>query len=390
VSPIKRSLLMIVIIFAVGASAASARNRQALHAHTTAACKPSETRAAIGGKPTCLRVGKACQKKLDRQYHRYRFHCHTGRLTRTVNPKLKPPALKSADLSISVTDTPDPVTVGADIAYTIAVTNAGPSTAERIIVSGFPIGMITPDPGWACTSGGSIQCALAQLPSGTASTIRVAVRALAASTLSNTFSVTSALTDPNTANNTAAVQTTVVAIADLAVTATDTPDPAAAGSNLTYTVTVTNAGPSAAENVRVVVSPPAGAVSFVSATASQGSCTTLTAAECALGAMAAGASVTATVVVRASAAGSLVASVSAASLTQDPDTANNAVSVTTTVTSPPRGNCAASYPDVCIPPPPPDLDCAQIPYRNFRVIYTVPDPDPHRFDGDRDGIGCES
>jgi hypothetical protein len=24
------------------------------------------------------------------------------------------------------------------------------------------------------------------------------------------------------------------------------------------------------------------------------------------------------------------------------------------------------------------------------VIYTVPSPDPHRFDGDRDGIGCES
>jgi hypothetical protein len=40
--------------------------------------------------------------------------------------------------------------------------------------------------------------------------------------------------------------------------------------------------------------------------------------------------------------------------------------------------------------PPPDLDCGDIPYRNFRVIYTVPDPDPHRFDGDHDGIGCET
>jgi micrococcal nuclease len=60
----------------------------------------------------------------------------------------------------------------------------------------------------------------------------------------------------------------------------------------------------------------------------------------------------------------------------------------TTITTP--GNCAPSYPDVCIPPPPPDLDCGDIPYRNFRVIYTVPDPDPHRFDSDRDGIGCET
>jgi hypothetical protein len=54
------------------------------------------------------------------------------------------------------------------------------------------------------------------------------------------------------------------------------------------------------------------------------------------------------------------------------------------------GKCAASYPTVCIPPPPPDLDCADIPYRNFRVLWNVPDPDPHHFDGDRDGIGCES
>jgi micrococcal nuclease len=43
---------------------------------------------------------------------------------------------------------------------------------------------------------------------------------------------------------------------------------------------------------------------------------------------------------------------------------------------------------VCIPPPPPDLDCGDIPYRNFTVRHDV--PDPHRFDGDKDGVGCES
>jgi hypothetical protein len=56
----------------------------------------------------------------------------------------------------------------------------------------------------------------------------------------------------------------------------------------------------------------------------------------------------------------------------------------------PGGRCAASYPTVCIPPPPPDLDCADIPYRNFRVLWNVPDPDPHHFDGNRDGVGCET
>jgi len=54
------------------------------------------------------------------------------------------------------------------------------------------------------------------------------------------------------------------------------------------------------------------------------------------------------------------------------------------------GKCAASYPTVCIHPPPPDLNCSDIPYRGFRVRWDVADPDPHHFDGDRDGLGCES
>ncbi|HSH80557.1 MAG TPA: thermonuclease family protein [Herpetosiphonaceae bacterium] len=55
------------------------------------------------------------------------------------------------------------------------------------------------------------------------------------------------------------------------------------------------------------------------------------------------------------------------------------------LTTPPRAGCDAAYPTVCIPSPPPDLDCRNIPHRNFRVLP----PDPHRFDSDSDGIGCE-
>ena len=47
--------------------------------------------------------------------------------------------------------------------------------------------------------------------------------------------------------------------------------------------------------------------------------------------------------------------------------------------------CDPSYPDVCIPPPPPDLDCRDVRASGFRVVGA----DPHRFDGDRDGVGCE-
>ena len=55
-------------------------------------------------------------------------------------------------------------------------------------------------------------------------------------------------------------------------------------------------------------------------------------------------------------------------------------------TQAPQANCHPSYPTVCIPPPPPDLDCGDIPHKRFTVLQ----PDPHRFDSDRDGIGCES
>ncbi len=53
---------------------------------------------------------------------------------------------------------------------------------------------------------------------------------------------------------------------------------------------------------------------------------------------------------------------------------------------PPQQDCDPAYPTVCIPSPPPDLDCGDIPYTNFEVLP----PDPHNFDGDEDGIGCES
>jgi hypothetical protein len=49
-------------------------------------------------------------------------------------------------------------------------------------------------------------------------------------------------------------------------------------------------------------------------------------------------------------------------------------------------NCDSSYPDVCIPPYPPDLNCPEFGYKDFSVLS----PDPHGFDRDAGGIGCES
>lgn len=51
----------------------------------------------------------------------------------------------------------------------------------------------------------------------------------------------------------------------------------------------------------------------------------------------------------------------------------------------PGASCDPSYPTLCIPVGAADLDCPDIPQRRFEVRA----PDPHRFDGDKDGIGCE-
>jgi micrococcal nuclease len=65
---------------------------------------------------------------------------------------------------------------------------------------------------------------------------------------------------------------------------------------------------------------------------------------------------------------------------------------TTTEAPPPPlgGGCHASYPDFCIPPPPPDKNCSDFAQKDITVRHDVSNPDPHRLDGNKDGKGCES
>ena len=51
----------------------------------------------------------------------------------------------------------------------------------------------------------------------------------------------------------------------------------------------------------------------------------------------------------------------------------------------PETACDPAYPEICIPSPPPDLSCRDVPHSRFRVLP----PDPHGFDGNRDGVACE-
>jgi micrococcal nuclease len=51
-----------------------------------------------------------------------------------------------------------------------------------------------------------------------------------------------------------------------------------------------------------------------------------------------------------------------------------------------RSACDRSYPDFCIPSPPPDLDCKDV---RGKKPFRVRAPDPHHFDRDGDGWACE-
>lgn len=59
---------------------------------------------------------------------------------------------------------------------------------------------------------------------------------------------------------------------------------------------------------------------------------------------------------------------------------------TATATPMATASCDPAYPNVCIPITTADLACKDISFRNFTVLA----PDPHGFDQDGDGIGCES
>jgi uncharacterized repeat protein (TIGR01451 family) len=122
--------------------------------------------------------------------------------------------------------------------------------------------------------------------------------------------------------------------ANLSITVSDLPDPATVANNLTYSVTVTNGGPSIATGVSVTDVLPAG-VSYVSATPSQGSCTGTGTVVCYLGTIANAGNATASIVVRPTTTNmTLSNTVSVTSVVTDPDGGNNSASTTTTVNNP--------------------------------------------------------
>lgn len=208
------------------------------------------------------------------------------------------------DVAITKVDVVDPASAGGTLEYVITVTNNGPSTATNVVFTDtLPAELTyasgTTSQGTVGNVGQLITGTLGTLASGASATINVTtnVASSASGTISNTATVTSDGTETNTNNNSATQQTVIDRTVDLAVTKTDSVDPVVPGNQMTYTLVVTNNGPSDSSGVVLTDTLPAG-LTLASNTTSQGtvsnSGSTVTAA---LGNLAAGATATVTLTV---------------------------------------------------------------------------------------------
>jgi uncharacterized repeat protein (TIGR01451 family) len=241
---------------------------------------------------------------------------------------------------------PGSVNAGSNIIYTIVVENAGPDTAfEPTFTDAIPAGTtfvsFTPNSGPPanCTmpspgGGGTIACQFQLLPPGQPASFTLTVNATGSTASVTNTAVADAPnnfdTDPD--NDTSTVVTTVVPFADLAVFKSG-PGTVTAGTNVSYTVTVANTGPSAAANVVLTDATPAN-TTFVSATQTSGPAFNCTGTlSCSIASLPAGSTATFVLVynVSPSATGSISNTADVASPTADPDSGDRTANVLSTV-----------------------------------------------------------
>jgi uncharacterized repeat protein (TIGR01451 family) len=234
-------------------------------------------------------------------------------------------AAPRADVAITKVG-PASATVGTNVAYTLTVTNNGPSIATAVSVADpTPLGLSFVSNAGACTS--AFPCALGDLLPGETRTITTTFAipvGYGSTSVANTATVSTTTPDLVSTNNVATAVTAVDISADVAVLKTVTPSTAVlVGDQVTFTISVSNNGPNTATGVVVSDVLPAG-FTFVSATPSQGTYTQASGAW-SIGTLAIGASpVTLDLVATVTQPGALTNTATKTAQQQpDPNTAND-------------------------------------------------------------------
>jgi uncharacterized repeat protein (TIGR01451 family) len=227
---------------------------------------------------------------------------------------------------------------GVPTFYSAEIGNAGPATATGIVATiEFPPGLTVTATGCTNTEMGST-CRVSQesLPSGTGVIAVFQVTPSAAGSYAVSGRVTGDQPDPNLSDNVASGMIDVASAADVSVDIAESADPATPGQQLTYTVTVTNDGPSPASAVTVHnnwATTLRGDLRLLSVAASQGHCGPPAGnqLDCQLGDLSAASSATVRVAFRPQGAGSITYQAAASAAEFDGDTNNNADAETTVV-----------------------------------------------------------
>ena len=219
----------------------------------------------------------------------------------TVNPQ--------ADLSLTKTVSDTNPNTDDEVQYTLTAHNAGPDDATGVTIhDSFPAGLDFLDASPGCDiQSGTVTCDLGTLASGDSTAVTIDARTTAAisgTVVGNLATVSGNELDPIPANNQASATITVRPLVDLKLTKVASNPTPAAGGPVSYTLTLVNNGPSPATSVTITDPLPSG-LSFLSASAGQGSCSasgqTVT---CQLGSLAPGGTAIATVTVRVAASDS--------------------------------------------------------------------------------------
>jgi uncharacterized repeat protein (TIGR01451 family) len=239
-----------------------------------------------------------------------------------------------ADLSLSAPDTAIRVLRGQTLTWRATVRNSGPANATDVtLFDTLPPGVsyqsATPSQGSCANTWGTVSCDLGGLAAGESAVVDLKVTADSEGMIANTASVQGAQSDP-TADNTFTQATNVDPAADLSLGMSASPDPVSIGDALTYTLAVTNGGPSSATNVTLADSVPVG-TRIESATPSQGNCTeTAPTISCDLGGLASGESAAVELEVVALSAGVITNTATVAASEADPTSEDNEATVSAT------------------------------------------------------------